>query len=97
MVFLEALRIRSLILLKVKNRNLWASNPDMWHLIQQKSLDLDQKFSDDVTIIRKGGRVVEGSGLENRQGRKLFVGSNPTSSAIFISVESIPQSARLPN
>jgi hypothetical protein len=25
--------------------------------------------------------VVEGTGLENRQGRKLFVGSNPTPSA----------------
>jgi hypothetical protein len=29
-----------------------------------------------------GGRVVEGTGLENRQGRKSFVGSNPTPSAI---------------
>ena len=28
-----------------------------------------------------GGRAVEGTGLENRQGRKSFVGSNPTPSA----------------
>ncbi len=27
--------------------------------------------------------MVEGTGLENRQGRKPFVGSNPTPSAIF--------------
>jgi hypothetical protein len=31
-----------------------------------------------------GGRVVEGTGLENRQGRKSFVGSNPTPSANLI-------------
>lgn len=30
-----------------------------------------------------GGRAVEGTGLENRQGWKLFVGSNPTPSAIL--------------
>ena len=30
-----------------------------------------------------GGRVVEGSGLENRQARKGLVGSNPTPSARF--------------
>jgi len=30
---------------------------------------------------RTGGRVVEGSGLENRQARKRLVGSNPTPSA----------------
>ncbi len=35
------------------------------------------------TIYRMGGRAVEGTGLENRQGCKLFVGSNPTPSAIF--------------
>ena len=29
----------------------------------------------------RGARVVEGTGLENRQGRKSFVGSNPTLSA----------------
>src|SRR5262249_44618749 len=29
-----------------------------------------------------GGRAVEGSGLENRQGRKPLVGSNPTPSAM---------------
>ena len=28
-----------------------------------------------------GGRAVEGTGLENRQGRKSLVGSNPTPSA----------------
>src|SRR5690606_13641991 len=31
--------------------------------------------------LRKGGRAVECTGLENRQERKLFVGSNPTPSA----------------
>lgn len=30
---------------------------------------------------RRGGRVVEGTGLENRQARKGLVGSNPTPSA----------------
>ncbi len=30
---------------------------------------------------RKGGRAVEGSGLENRQRGDSFVGSNPTLSA----------------
>ena len=32
-----------------------------------------------------GGRVVEGTGLENRQARKGLVGSNPTPSAICLS------------
>ena len=32
---------------------------------------------------RMGGRVVEGTGLENRQARKRLVGSNPTPSAIY--------------
>ena len=31
-----------------------------------------------------GGRVVEGTGLENRQGGNSFVGSNPTPSAIML-------------
>jgi hypothetical protein len=31
-----------------------------------------------------GGRVVEGTGLENRQARKRLVGSNPTPSAMFL-------------
>ena len=30
-----------------------------------------------------GARVVEGTGLENRQGLTLLVGSNPTPSANF--------------
>ena len=30
---------------------------------------------------RKGARAVEWTGLENRQGRKPLVGSNPTPSA----------------
>ena len=30
-----------------------------------------------------GGRAVEGTGLENRQGGDSFVGSNPTPSATF--------------
>ena len=33
-------------------------------------------------IPRRGARVVEGNGLENRQARKGLVGSNPTLSAI---------------
>src|SRR6266542_6446519 len=35
---------------------------------------------------RMGGRAVEGTGLENRQGRKSLVGSNPTPSAIDVDV-----------
>ena len=31
-----------------------------------------------------GGRVVEGTGLENRQTRKGLVGSNPTASATIV-------------
>src|SRR5690606_774015 len=34
-----------------------------------------------VDTKRKRGRVVEGTGLENRQGFAPFVGSNPTASA----------------
>jgi hypothetical protein len=34
------------------------------------------------SMSRKGGRVVEGTGLENRRARKGTVGSNPTPSAI---------------
>ena len=33
---------------------------------------------------RRGGRAVEGTGLENRQGFTLLVGSNPTPSARLI-------------
>ena len=33
------------------------------------------------SLKRMGGRVVEGTGLENRQARKRLVGSNPTPSA----------------
>jgi hypothetical protein len=31
-----------------------------------------------------GGRVVEGTGLENRQARKRLEGSNPSPSASFV-------------
>src|SRR5262245_7128039 len=31
-----------------------------------------------------GGRVVEGTGLENRQARKRLEGSNPSPSAIYV-------------
>jgi hypothetical protein len=34
-----------------------------------------------ITWQRRGGRAVEGTGLENRRGRKVTVGSNPTPSA----------------
>src|SRR3979411_2952895 len=39
-----------------------------------------------------GGRAVEGTGLENRQGCKLLVGSNPTPSAspLFLAVSDCP-------
>jgi hypothetical protein len=35
-------------------------------------------------MLRRGGRAVEGTSLENWQRRKAFVGSNPTLSATFI-------------
>jgi hypothetical protein len=35
-------------------------------------------------MLRRGGRVVEGTSLENWQRRKAFVGSNPTLSATVI-------------
>ena len=34
-----------------------------------------------MSLIRRGGRVVEGTGLENRQGVKALEGSNPSLSA----------------
>ena len=34
-----------------------------------------------ATQARRGGRAVEGTGLENRQRRQSLVGSNPTPSA----------------
>ena len=37
-----------------------------------------------VFLSRRGGRAVECTGLENRQGWKPFEGSNPSSSAIFL-------------
>ena len=36
-----------------------------------------------IPLRRMGGRVVEGSGLENRQAGNRLVGSNPTPSAIY--------------
>ena len=36
--------------------------------------------------IRMGGRVVEGTGLENRQARKRLEGSNPSPSANYASI-----------
>ena len=44
--------------------------------------------------LRMGGRVVEGSGLENRQGCKLLVGSNPTPSASLVAMF-LPQRVHL--
>jgi hypothetical protein len=41
-----------------------------------------------------GGRAVEGTGLENRQGRKSLVGSNPTPSATFVSNKFIKTQGR---
>ena len=35
-----------------------------------------------ISMVRMGGRVVEGTGLENRRGGDVSVGSNPTPSAI---------------
>jgi hypothetical protein len=40
--------------------------------------------------------VVEGTGLENRQGRKPFVGSNPTLSAKFINTVAHETQAKNP-
>ena len=37
-----------------------------------------------TNLLWRGGRVVEGTGLENRQACKRFVGSNPTLSAKFL-------------
>ena len=34
-----------------------------------------------ISMVRMGGRVVEGTGLENRRGGDVSVGSNPTPSA----------------
>ena len=42
-----------------------------------------------------GGRVVEGTGLENRQASKRLVGSNPTPSAIPGHVARSIQSLRI--
>ena len=44
-------------------------------------------------VPRRGGRVVEGTGLENRQACKRLVGSNPTPSAIR---RRMPSTALLP-
>ena len=41
---------------------------------------------------RKGGRAVEGTGLENRQARKGLVGSNPTPSAISLFLDVLDHS-----
>lgn len=43
---------------------------------------------------RRSGRVVECTGLENRRARKRTVGSNPTSSATYLSEIALP--IRLP-
>ena len=37
-----------------------------------------------ILLRRRGGRVVEGTSLENWQRRKAFVGSNPTLSANYL-------------
>jgi hypothetical protein len=37
---------------------------------------------EEVSRLGRGGRAVEGSGLENRQGRKSFVSSNLTHAAV---------------
>lgn len=42
-----------------------------------------------------GGRAVEGTGLENRQGGDSFVGSNPTPSAMIIFSSSKDKQERL--
>ena len=39
--------------------------------------------------LRMGGRVVEGTGLENRQAGNRLVGSNPTPSAIDVQQVSV--------
>ncbi len=41
----------------------------------------EARFTDFPPAFWMGGRAVEGTGLENRQGGNVFVGSNPTPSA----------------
>jgi hypothetical protein len=47
---------------------------------------------------RMGGRAVEGTGLENRRGCKLLVGSNPTPSAtpLFLAVSGYLNTRHIP-
>lgn len=47
-------------------------------------------------VPRRGGRVVEGTGLENRQACKRLVGSNPTPSANRYSQVFVRSSTTLP-
>src|SRR6185369_9775490 len=52
-----------------------------WFTARLAQLGLD---GDMRALLRRGGRVVQGSGLENRRGCKPTVGSNPTLSAILL-------------
>ncbi len=56
-------------------------------LLLDKRAPAPQRRGDDF---RKSGRVVEGTGLENRQAGDRLVGSNPTSSAIALTKHMIP-------
>ena len=51
------------------------------NLKELKNLKILEKLR--FPYIRMGARVVEGTGLENRQACKRLVGSNPTPSAIY--------------
>ena len=51
------------------------------NLARRKSRPYIKNFSYLIDHIWMGGRAVEGTGLENRQGLALLVGSNPTPSA----------------
>jgi hypothetical protein len=69
---------------EVESERVWRS-PERCSLRPRK-----ERFPREVTTatlemlegrVRRGGRAVEGTGLENRQRRKSLVGSNPTPSA----------------
>ncbi len=51
------------------------------NLARRMSRHYLKHFSQVIDCTRMGGRAVEGTGLENRQGLTLLVGSNPTPSA----------------
>ena len=51
-------------------------------LARRPRFDAERKMPSGT--FRRGGRVVEGTGLENRQAGDRLVGSNPTPSANYL-------------